>query len=347
MNNARFSGVTLNDVARLVGVHPSTVSRALDPARSGLVKEETRRRVVEAAQRLGYRPDMIARSLQSGRTATVGVVVADLGNMFVTPIIHGIASALEVAGIMPVIAETQDDHVRFSAILDHLLSRRVDAIVTAAAREADQAILESAARIVPVVVTGRPLPGSSLPQVIHDDRKGGEMVARHFAELGHRRVCQLRGPLDVGNFAQRSEGFSRVCRELGLEEVVLDVTGDRPVIEEGERLMRALLDQVGGPDGLPTALFAQNDLMAAGALEVLNELGVAVPEHVSLVGYNDLPMVDLIDPPLTTVRYPSLEVGKAAGDLVVKLLEGERAENVCLEPVLVSRKSTAPPRSTQ
>lgn len=343
MNNARSSGVTLNDVARLVGVHPSTVSRALDPARSGLVKEETRRRVIEAAERLGYRPDMIARSLQSGRTATVGVVVADLGNTFVTPIIHGIASALEVAGMMPVIAETQDDHARFSAILDHLLSRRVDAIVTAAARQADRSILESAARIVPVVIAGRPLPGSSLPQVIHDDRKGGELAARHLASLGHRRVCQLRGPLDVGNFAQRSEGFSRVCAELGLEELVVPETGERPVIEEGERLMEALLDQVGRPEKLPTAIFAQNDLMAVGALSVLNQHGIEVPDHVSLMGYNDLPMVGQIAPPLSTIRYPSLEVGKAAGSMVVRLLAGERPENVCLQPVLIPRASTAPP----
>ena len=133
-NQSVVTGPRLDDIAREVGVHPSTVSRALNPDRARLVKPDTRIAVEEAARRLGYRPDMVARGLQSGRTATVGVVVADLGNTFVTPIIHQLAAALETTGIMPVIAETQDDHGRFTRILDHMLGRRVDAIVTAAAR---------------------------------------------------------------------------------------------------------------------------------------------------------------------------------------------------------------------
>jgi LacI family transcriptional regulator len=320
-----------------VGVHPSTVSRALNPARADLVKPVTREAVQEAARRLGYRPDMVARGLQSGRTATVGVIVADLGNPFITPIIHQVAAALETATMMPVIAETQDEHDRFARILDHVISRRVDAIVTAAAREGDRDILESAARVIPVVVAARPLPGSSLPQVTHDDRRGAELVAHHLAGLGHTSVAQLRGPLDVANFAQRAAGFTGTARSLGLSEVEVPETGSRPIFDEGKRLMGSLLGRAGS---LPTAVFAHNDLMALGALAALHGSGLRVPDDISLVGYNDLPAMDLVDPPLTTVRYPSREIGRAAGELVIDLLGGAFPDDVRLDPSLVVRGST-------
>lgn len=328
---------TLDDVARDVGVHPSTVSRALNPQKAVMVNPETRRAVEEAARRLGYRPHMVARGLQSGRTATVGVVAADLGNPFVTPIIHGITAALEVAEIMPVIAETQDEHDRYARILDHMLSRRVDAVVAVATRAGDRRILEDASRIAPVVIAARPLPGSTLPQVTHDDACGAQMVVEHLHELGHRRVAQLRGPLDVANFEQRAGAFSKTARRLGMTEVDLTQVGTRPIFEEGRRLMEALLE---GEAPAATAVFAHNDLMALGALAALKEAGKQVPEDVSLVGYNDLPMMDLVAPPLTTVRYPSREVGVAAGELVIEVLAGSNPPNVCLAPALVVRAST-------
>lgn len=328
---------TLDDVAREVGVHPSTVSRALNPDKSVMVNPETRRAVEEAARRLGYRPHMVARGLQSGRTATVGVIAADLGNPFVTPIIHGITAALEVAEMMPVVAETQDEHARFARILDHMLSRRVDAIVAVATRAGDRRILEDASRIAPVVIAARPLPGSTLPQATHDDAAGARMAARHLHGLGHRRVVQLRGPLDVANFEYRAAAFTESARHLGMTEIDLPEIGARPIFDEGRRLTEALLNRGGEP---PTAVFAHNDLMALGALAALKEAGKAVPEDVSLIGYNDLPMMDLVAPPLTTVRYPSQEIGAAAGELVIEVLAGLNPVNVCLEPALVVRAST-------
>ena len=254
------AGVTLMDVAREAGVHASTVSRALDPSKAHRVRETTRDQIHEVADRLGYRPHLIARGLQSGRTSTIGFIAADLGNAFVTPIIHGLAGSIGGAGMLPVIAETEDDHVRFAAILDHMLSRRVDGIVAAAARAGDRDILESAARIVPVILAGRPLEGSALPQVVHDDRKGGRMVAAHLGELGHRIVVQLQGPPDVANFPRRATGFSEHADQIGMRELPVSAVAEAPTAAEGRRLMDALLER----DGSPTAVFAHNDLMALG-----------------------------------------------------------------------------------
>ena len=330
-------GITLLDVARVAGVHSSTVSRALDPQQRKRVKEPTRRLILDAAARLGYRPDLIARGLRNGRTATVGVVAADLGNTFVTPIIHGVTGAIETAGMLPLIAETEDDPERFAVILDHMLSRRVDAIVVIAARSGDQAILEAAAKLVPVVIAGRPLDATSLPQVIQDDRRGGQLVADHFHALGHELVAQLQGPSDVLNFPRRAQGFSERCQATGMDEISLTGRATFPMIGDGQMLMRALLERIGR---FPTAVFAHNDNIAVGALSTLREAGLGVPEDVSLAGYNDLPMVDQLSPPLTTVRYPSLEVGTAAGEMVKQLLEGETPLDICMHPTLIVREST-------
>jgi LacI family transcriptional regulator, galactose operon repressor len=331
-------GVTLFDVARLAGVHSSTVSRALDPEQRKRVKEPTRRLILDAAARLGYRPDLIARGLRNGRTATVGVVAADLGNTFVTPIIHGLTGAIEAAGMLPLISETQDDHERFAIILDHMLSRRVDAIVVIAARTGDEAILESIGKLVPVVVAGRPLGSTSLPQVMQDDYKGGQLVAEHFRALGHDLVAQLQGPTDVLNFPRRAAGFSERSEATGMKEIGLPGRASFPMIDDGQQLMHSLLERVGR---FPTAVFAHNDNIAVGALSELRAARLRVPDDVSLAGYNDLPMVDQLSPPLTTVRYPSLEVGSAAGEMVRQLLAGESPADICLEPNLIVRESTA------
>jgi LacI family transcriptional regulator len=335
--------VTLQDVAREAGVHPSTVSRALDPTKADRVRHETRQHIREIAGRLGYRPHLIARGLQTGRTATIAFIAADLGNTFVTPIIHGLAGAIQADGMLPVIAETQDDHETFATILDHMLSRRVDGMVVAAARAGDREILESAARAVPIVLAGRPLDDSTLPHVVHNDRQGGELAAAHLADLGHTRVAQLRGPADVANFPRRAAGFDAVAADRGLEIVEVEESGSHPIASEGERLMARLLEM---PGDVPTAVFAHNDLMALGANSALGARGLRVPEDVSLIGYNDLPLVGRLTPPLTTIRYPSLEVGRSAGELIIQLLGGERGADHPLRPELIVRASTAPPAGT-
>ena len=333
----RWSGtITLYDVAREAGVHPSTVSRALDPTKHGRVKDSTREHIISVADRLGYRPDLVARGLQSGRTGTIGVMVADLGNTFITPLVHGIAAALQSSHLLPVIAETQDDHARMANTLDHMIGRRVDGIISLATRMADQPILEDAIRIVPLVLVSRPLEGTSIPQVTHDDIGGGRVVAEHLHSLGHRVVAQLHGPIDVLNFPRRSQGFRSVVEAADMTEIVVPQSADRPVIDEGARLMEAILDQ---STELPTAVFAHNDLMAVGALSVLRARGLRVPEDVSLVGYNDVPIVGHLTPPLTTVRQRTLELGRQSGETMIRLLRGESVEDVVLGASLVMRGS--------
>lgn len=334
--------MTLKDIAEHVGVNASTVSRALDPAKTHLVNAATVERVRAAAQDLGYRGDHVAGSLRRRATATVGVVVGELANPFIAPVIHGIARALATGQMLPLIFETQDDSERLAWGVNHLLRRRVDAIIVTGARFGDRAVLEAAAQFTPVVVAVRGLPGSPLPHVLHDDRAGGAMAARHLIELGHTRLAQLRGPIDIGNFTARDEGFREACRDAGVELVADVGFGSIPNREEGERLAAALLDRRGPR---PTAVFAHNDLMALGALGVLRSRGIGCPGDVSLVGYNDSPTIDQVDPPLTSIAYPGTEVGEAAGTLALQLIaETDRpVPSSVFHPRLLVRSSSAPP----
>lgn len=336
-----MSSVTLQDVARIAGVHASTVSRALDPTKAALVNSSTRARVQAAARELGYRPDIVAMGLRRKRTNTIGVVVADIGNPYIAPVVRGIENAVEGRGILPLLAETQDDRDRLNRVLDHLLGRKVDAIITTAARTGDQLVLKKVAREVPVVLGVRNLARSGLAAVTADDAYGGELAARHLMELGHTRIGQLRGPDDVSNFAERARKYRDYAERAGVEVVEIDERATAPTVAEGQRLMAALLARGGE---LPTGLFVGNDLMAIGALEVLAEAGHRCPGDISVIGFNDSPLVDRVNPPLTTLRLPGYELGWIAAERAVRMIGDPHGSYplISLKPELVVRSSTAP-----
>jgi LacI family transcriptional regulator len=334
--------VTLEDVARAAGVHYSTVSRALDLETAAHVSDATRTRVQTVARRMGYQKDMVASGLKRGRTHTVAVVVADLGNPFIAPVLRGIANRLEAEGLMSLIGETQDDPARLQRIIEHLLSRRVDALILTAARIGDRPVLRRLKRRgVPLVLAIRNVPGIRLPACTNDEILGGTLAARHLLGLGHRRLAQLRGPSDIYSIVERGDGFSKAVAAAGAVEVTVPPATDAsPTAEEGSRLMHRLLDS---KRPLPTAVFAHNDLMAIGALAALKERGLSCPGDISVVGYHDLPQVDRISPPLTTVRQPQEELGRTAAEMTIGLLNGQRPSQWHrLAPTLIVRESTAP-----
>ncbi len=331
--------VTLKDVAARAGVHTSTASRALDPDRRTLVHQETVARVRAAADQLGYRGDSIASGLRRGRTHTLGVVVADLGNPFIAPVVRGIEHQLEGRGLMALIAESRDQPTRMARALDSLMARRADAVIVTGARVGDERALRKAQQQLPIVLAVRHLPGSGIPAVTHDDERGGRLAAEHFLEHGHTRIAQLAGPQEVSNFRERGVGFRERLRSAGIGAIELEEYGNRPTFEEGKRLMELLLARTGA---LPTAIFAHNDLMAFGALQALGDHDRSCPEDVAIIGYNDTLMTAFTDPPITTIRLPGYELGRMAADTATMLIEDrEQARTpLTLPPVLVPRRST-------
>jgi LacI family transcriptional regulator len=334
--------VTLEDVARAAGVHYSTVSRALDPATLRRVSVDTRKHVQAVAKRMGYQPDMVASGLKRGRTRTVAVIAGDLGNPNIAPVLRGIANALERAGLMSLISETQDDSARLDRILEHLMSRRVDAIIMTAARLRDAPKLRRLRRQgIPLVLAVQNVPGIRLPAATNDDFLGGVLVAQHLLSLGHRRVAQLRGPMDINSCFLRAQGFTKTIAAAGAMEVVVRSIAPTGSPEEGALLMRELLDNNGAR---PTGIFAHHDLMAFGALTTAEGHGLTCPRDLSMIGYHNLPHDDRIVPPLTSIRQPREELGRIAAEILVAMLTspGPPPAPRRLAPELVVRQSTGP-----
>jgi LacI family transcriptional regulator len=309
--------VTLRDVAAAARVHVATASRALDAETAHPVSRETRARVQRVAEELGYRHHMMARGLRRGFSSTVGVVVADLGNPYTPPVLSGLQQRLEQADHMALMTESRDDSQALERAVGHLLARQVDGLVLLAARWGDLDRIVGWMARVPVVLAVRGLTGSGIPAVTHDDLGGARLAAGHLAELGHRRVVQLPGPPDMQPFKDRHDSFAAAADGLGLEAWAVPAAS-RPVFDEGRRLMGLAM-----ADGRrATGVFAHNDAMAMGAVKALREAGLDCPGDVSVVGYNDVPMADCLDPPLTTIRLDGAEVGRRAGEAVLAAIRG-------------------------
>lgn len=330
------------DVARLAGVHPSTVSRALHRADLPL-RPETRRRVLAAVERLEYRPSAIARGLRLQRTQTLGMLVPDITNPFFPPIIRGAEEAARERGYELVLCNTDDAPERETASLRVLRERQADGVLIATSRMADTTVAALRRERFPFVLVNR---GSSVeadPSVEVDNERASDAVIAHLASLGHRRIGHIAGPLSTTTGAERAAGYRAAMRARGLEtDSALLVEADAYAESSGHAAATRLLRRS------PTAIFAANDLLVLGALRAAREAGLCVPRDVSLVGVNDIPLGDLIDPPLTTIRVPQREMGRIAARMLIALLEGAPVvqRHVLLDPTLVVRGSTAAPRAT-
>jgi LacI family transcriptional regulator len=334
--------VTLRDVAHAAGVHPGTVSRALNAETRALVSPETAERVIRAAEELGYRPNRIARGLKTNRSSTVGVIVPDLTNPLFPPIVRGIEDRLGAAGYTALIASTDNDPDRERQAFEAMRARQVDGFIIATAR-LDRGLLDGTeAAAAPIVLVNRRLEDGSLPAVTVDDREGVRLAVDHVLALGHRRIAHLGGPRALSTGHERRLGFREAMEGAGVEIDEGAVRFAEAFTErEGARVCRELLDAV--PE--VTAIVAGNDLLALGCYDVLAERGLRCPRDVSIVGFNDMPFAARFDPPLTTVQIPHREIGAAAAGLLLERLAGDGAppRHVMLTPALVARRSTAPP----
>jgi LacI family transcriptional regulator len=335
--------VTLRDVAAAAGVHVSTASRALDTAGSSRIGTATTERVRSLAAEMGYSRDLLASSLKRGVTQTVAVIVADLDNPLNARVIRGIARVLEADDFVPLVAETGESRERFEKLLDHFDRRRVDAVISLAARlDVAEILARKIGDDVPIVLGGRGLPDSDYNTVRHNDVAGGTLAAEHLASLGHRRVAQINGPADIDAFLRRGAAFSAAAAAAGMEEVEPPAPGSvTPTFVEGRRLMSALL--VDAPRR-PTGVFAPSDVMAVGALDAIAERGLRCPDDISIVGYNDLPLSRFVAPPLTTVELPAEELGAEAARMALESIADPRRRGrlVTLPARLIVRRSTGP-----
>ncbi len=339
------SSVTIRDVARVANVHPGTVSRALNEETRALVNQETAERVLRAAEQLGYRPNRIARGLKTSRSYTIGVLIPDITNPLFPPILRGIEDRLDEAGYTSLIVNTDNDRERERRQLEAMRARQVDGFISATARLDRELLADVAAGGTPLVLVNRSLEDGSVPAVTVNDRQGIRLAVEHVAALGHARIGHVAGPQNTSTGHRRHLGFVEAMRAAGLRAPKAYVRFSRWFTEEeGARVCAELLDNT--PD--LTAIVAANDLLAIGCYDTLESRGLRCPADLSIVGFNDMPFVDRLRPPLTSVRVPQREVGTVAADMLLQLLaDGEQpAREILLEPTLITRGSAAAPRTS-
>jgi LacI family transcriptional regulator len=327
-------------VAEKAGVHPSTASRALNARSRNLVNDQTVVRVLEAARVLGYRPNALARGLKTNQTFTVGMLLPDLTNPLFPPIVRGVEDTLGAADYTVILGNTDNDKEKEGALLDTMLNRRVDALIVASARRSASRLAELGEGGLPVVLVNRSSDNARLPSVSGDDHAGIGLAVRHLASLGHRRIAHVGGPQDLSTGLARYQSFVSWMQSEGLDaDPRLIVFSERFHQTPGAVATNELFER--GAEF--TAIVAANDLLAIGCYDVLADRGVRVPDDVSVVGYNDMPFSDKLNPPLTTIHIPHYMIGVRAAELALELI-AERdvaGQSLRLTPTLVERASTS------
>jgi DNA-binding LacI/PurR family transcriptional regulator len=323
--------VTLKDIARALGVSSATVSIALNDGPG--VNEETRRRVKEYAREVGYRPNVVARAMITGRSRLVAFVVARLTDSFYVSILQGVESISARLGYDILVYATAEQSGGEQRFIERLLDRRVDGVIGAAYALSDQALQQLQDADIPLVLL-TPFPAADVSSISIDNHAGGRLAGEHLVQLGHRSILFLgsEGPYSSARF----EGCSEVLRRVGGRMTRIEV-GQGEDLESARRLVS---EQLHSRDF--TAVFASDDMTAAGALRSVREAGLRVPEDISVMGYDDLPWTEMTSPALTTVHQPQTRQGQAVMEAVISRIEGDPPRQVVLEPRLVVRESTGP-----
>jgi DNA-binding LacI/PurR family transcriptional regulator len=345
------SMVTIRDVAKESGFSSTTVSIVLNDAPlARYIPAVTKKRIERAAEKLGYRPNQFARSLRSKRSHTVGVMVFDMTDPYCTLVLRGIENTLYQASYLPILTDVHNERSRFERYLEMLLDRRIEGLVVLANwLFVDINLLADLEKSsIPTSIIGCELKGDAMSSVIVDNEVGGYLALEHLHSLGHRKIAFIRGPKSLSDSSPRWRGVRNCAKACGLEidsRLVVDLPESRDPLssfEAGQKLTEDLIKQ----KRAFTAILAFDDMTAFGAIRALSKGGLRVPEHCSVIGFDDVAASALYTPPLSTVRQPMEAMGAGAVDIVLdgikSVLEKREvgAEHRKVAPELVVREST-------
>jgi DNA-binding LacI/PurR family transcriptional regulator len=334
---------TLKDVANAAGVSVSTVSCVVN--RTKFVSPQLARRVEEAIKALNYRPNTLARGLRTNQTYTLGLVTSDITNLYFAELARGVEDRAERDDYTVFLCNTDAEPRREAKYVQRLLSRQVDGIIFTSVRRDDETVKRLVEEGFPLVLINRRIPGVEADYVGTDNVRGAARAMEYLISLGHTRIGFISGSAFSSASADRREGYLQTLAKAGL-------LSEPELIQEGDLRWKtgcAAAHRLLTLPNPPTAIFATNDLMAFGVLEVAAEMGRQIPEDLSVVGYDDNQTAALPGIQLTTVRQPAYEMGQMAAEILLeKLRWGTSREwtprHITLRSDLVVRRTTAPPR---
>lgn len=328
---------TMRDVASRAGLSVSTVSHVVNDSRA--VSEESRRRVLQAMEELGYKPNVLARSLRRQKSHTIGMIVPDSANPFFAEVARGIEDASFTQNYSVILCNSEGDLEKQLDYTNILIGNQVAGILFVAAGVSTELVKDLRRRLVPIVVVDREVPGVAVDTVLTNHAQGGRLATQHLVDLGHRRIACISGSSELTPSADRLTGYREVLERNDLPyDDRLVVRGDfqyESGYEATHRLMKL--------DSPPTAVFSCNDLMAVGCMSAATELGLPVPEALSVVGFDDVRLASFTNPPLTTISQPKNEIAVAAVEMLLDRMRDPDAP-ACyrrFETQLCVRQSTA------
>ena len=330
--------ITIRDVADLVDVHHSTVSRALSPTKRDQISPAVVKKVERAAKELGYYPNIVASSLKQNRSFAIGVLIPDLMNPVFPPIIRGIQDIAEERGYTVITANTDDEEVKERDALRMMQGRSIEGVIIATARRTDPIVKECIENEIPFVLVNRTVDHDGVNAVIIDEDVGIRSVLDHLVSMNHTHIAHIAGPQHTSTGYHRARAVSDYLHSHNLRSDLVETT-DKFTIEEGARAVRKLLER----NNSFTAIVAGNDLLALGCMDAMKEVGLLVPENISICGYDDILFLERMSPGLTTVLVPKYEMGSQATRTLLDMISGESNGPGVLrmQPRLVIRNSTA------
>jgi DNA-binding LacI/PurR family transcriptional regulator len=327
--------VSIIDIARLAQVSPSTVSRALQD--NPRISPERRAEIQALADRLGYRPSQVARGLVTGRTHTFGVVASDVTDPFVAEVLKGVEAAAREAGYGVLIAMSNRNPAEEIEAAEVLLDHQVDGLIVISSRAPDRyaRLSRNAADRVPLVLLNNQQPGPNIFSVRMDNEAGAREAVTYLHALGHRRIGFVAGPENGRSSRERLSGYRQGIAACGLDAVDELIQQGAGLPEDGRAALDAFLRL---PDA-PSAVLCYNDLSAIGLLAAAARVGARVPDDLSVVGYDNIPLSAYAAPPLTTVEQPKAAMGRAAIEVCLAALAGAPIRERVLTGQLVIRES--------
>lgn len=331
--------ITIKDIAKKANVSITTVSRVLNNKTEG-IGEETRKRVLDIIEELDYRPNTIARSMVTKQTNTIGLIIPDIRNPFFPELVRGVEDFANDAEYSVFLCNTDGSIKREVEALRLMKEKNVDGIVFTYSHATTKHPFQSLVHRhrIPVVLLDRGLDGEIYSGVYTDNEKAGYIATKHLIDLSHVQIGCITGPEHVQNSKDRLKGYMKALKRAGIPIDHRRIVSGDYQLEGGYRAAKALLEK-----GHVTAIFAFNDLMAFGVYQAAAEMGVAIPDDLSVVGFDNLKYNRLLQPKLTTIEQPTYEMGKTATELLLQQIrESKRVktQTIYLDPSLIIRNST-------